>query len=186
MTALPGAGPRIPGLHSQPAAPVHPAQPVPPQQPQSALREITCVTLCKVGQETVQDIVARTMDIFHMLRATQLPNGVTPNHTVYQERYNKLQEHLRQLTLLFKKLRLLYDKCGEMCGVADVSVTELIPFVGEEPFRPSDLPNVGGLANKECQEILEKLHQKNQELKHIMDQLRNLIWDINSMLAMRN
>ncbi|XP_059510308.1 mediator of RNA polymerase II transcription subunit 30-like [Stegostoma tigrinum] len=180
MTALPGAGPRIPGLHSQTAAPV------PPQQPQSALREITCVTLCKVGQETVQDIVARTMDIFHMLRATQLPNGVTQNHMMYQERYNKLQEHLRQLTLLFKKLRLLYDKCGEMCGVSDVSVTELIPFVGEEPFRPSDLPNVGSLANKECQEILKKLHQKNHELKHIMDQLRNLIWDINSMLAMRN
>ncbi|XP_062889691.1 mediator of RNA polymerase II transcription subunit 30-like [Mobula hypostoma] len=186
MTTLPGGGPRISGLHSQPVAPVHASAAIPPQQPQGALREIMCVTLCKVGQETVQDIVARTMDIFHMLRATQLPNGVTQNHVVYQERYNKLQEHLRQLTLLFKKLRLLYDKCGEMCGVSDVSITELIPFVGEETFRPSDIPAVGGLTNTEYQEILQKLHQKNQELKHIMDQLRNLIWDINSMLAMRN
>lgn len=32
----------------------------------------------------------------------------------------------------------------------------------------------------------QKLKQKNQQLKQIMDQLRNLIWDINAMLAMRN
>lgn len=34
--------------------------------------------------------------------------------------------------------------------------------------------------------FLQKLKQKNQQLKQIMDQLRNLIWDINAMLAMRN
>ncbi|XP_042194293.1 mediator of RNA polymerase II transcription subunit 30-like isoform X1 [Callorhinchus milii] len=183
MASMPGAGARLPGLLSQPPPPGHPLQPLPPP-PQGAMREITCVTLCNVGQETVQDIVSRTMDVFHMLRATQLPNGVTHNHVVYQERYNKLQEHLRQLTLLFKKLRLLYDRCGETCAVSDVPPTELIPFVGEEPGRP-ERQSAGGLGSKECQEVLG-LRQKNQELKHITDQLRNLIWDINSMLAMRN
>lgn len=33
---------------------------------------------------------------------------------------------------------------------------------------------------------LQKLKQKNQQLKQIMDQLRNLIWEINSMLAIRS
>lgn len=33
---------------------------------------------------------------------------------------------------------------------------------------------------------LQKLKQKNQQLKQIMDQLRNLIWEINSMLAVRS
>ncbi|CAG14152.1 unnamed protein product, partial [Tetraodon nigroviridis] len=32
----------------------------------------------------------------------------------------------------------------------------------------------------------QKLKQKNQQLKQIMDQLRNLIWEINSMLAIRS
>lgn len=34
--------------------------------------------------------------------------------------------------------------------------------------------------------LLQKLKQKNQQLKQIMDQLRNLIWEINSMLAVRS
>lgn len=44
----------------------------------------------------------------------QLPNGVTQNQAMYQDRFGKLQEHLRQLTLLFRKLRLLYERCVEM------------------------------------------------------------------------
>lgn len=33
---------------------------------------------------------------------------------MYQDRFGKLQEHLRQLALLFRKLRLLYERCVEM------------------------------------------------------------------------
>lgn len=33
---------------------------------------------------------------------------------MYQDRFGKLQEHLRQLALLFRKLRLLYERCIEM------------------------------------------------------------------------
>ncbi|XP_069751516.1 mediator of RNA polymerase II transcription subunit 30-like isoform X2 [Narcine bancroftii] len=174
MTALPGGGTRIAGLHSQPVAPVHPAAPIPPQQPQSALREITCVTLCKVGQETVQDIVARTMDIFHMLRATQCSHEPRTSQTSVAPTSTLPSINCRIGGLIWP------TEPQQQC------INLLIPFVGEEPFRTPDLPTVGSLTNSEYQEILEKLHQKNQELKHIMDQLRNLIWDINSMLAMRN
>lgn len=49
---------------------------VPPGQqqmpPQGALREISPVFLCRIGQETVQDIVTRTMEIFQITRATQV------------------------------------------------------------------------------------------------------------------
>jgi mediator of RNA polymerase II transcription subunit 30 len=39
---------------------------------------------------------------------------VTQSQAVYQDRFGKLQEHLRQLALLFRKLRLLYERCVEM------------------------------------------------------------------------
>nr|XP_028592085.1 mediator of RNA polymerase II transcription subunit 30 isoform X2 [Podarcis muralis] len=124
--------------------------------PQSqAAREVNTASLCRIGQETVQDIVLRTMEIFQLLRNMQLPNGVTYHTGTYQDRLGKLQEHLRQLAILFRKLRLVYDKCNENCAGL-----ETVP--------------------------IEKLKQKNQQLKQIMDQLRNLIWDINAMLAMRN
>nr|KAF6326495.1 mediator complex subunit 30 [Pipistrellus kuhlii] len=125
-----------------------------PQAPQ-ATREVNTASLCRIGQETVQDIVYRTMEIFQLLRNMQLPNGVTYHTGTYQDRLAKLQDHLRQLSILFRKLRLVYDKCNENCG-------------GMDPIP------------------IEKLKQKNQQLKQIMDQLRNLIWDINAMLAMRN
>ncbi len=40
--------------------------------PQGVLREISPVYLCRIGQETVQDIVTRTMEIFQITRATQV------------------------------------------------------------------------------------------------------------------
>ncbi|NXJ27290.1 MED30 polymerase, partial [Peucedramus taeniatus] len=84
-----------------------------------AAREVNTASLCRIGQETVQDIVFRTMEIFQLLRNMQLPNGVTYHTATYQDRLAKLQEHLRQLSILFRKLRLVYDKCNENCAGLD-------------------------------------------------------------------
>lgn len=160
-----------------------------PQAPQ-ATREVNTASLCRIGQETVQDIVYRTMEIFQLLRNMQLPNGVTYHTGTYQDRLAKLQDHLRQLSILFRKLRLVYDKCNENCGGMDpIPVEQLIPYVEEDGSKNDDRAGPPRFASEERREIAEvnkKLKQKNQQLKQIMDQLRNLIWDINAMLAMRN
>lgn len=54
-----GSGAPIPGQTSMPPNP-------------AALREISPVFLCRIGQDTVQDIVTRTMEIFQITRATQV------------------------------------------------------------------------------------------------------------------
>ncbi|EPQ19991.1 Mediator of RNA polymerase II transcription subunit 30 [Myotis brandtii] len=129
-----------------------------------------------------------------------LPNGVTYHTGTYQDRLAKLQDHLRQLSILFRKLRLVYDKCNENCGGMDPipveasssgkgRVNQLIPYVEEDGSKNDDRAGPPRFASEERREIAEvnkKLKQKNQQLKQIMDQLRNLIWDINAMLAMRN
>ncbi|XP_006631499.1 mediator of RNA polymerase II transcription subunit 30 [Lepisosteus oculatus] len=189
MTALPSAGTRMPGLSPQHPQPGQLTQGTPAQlqsalPPQAAMREISPVFLCRIGQETVQDIVMRTMEIFQITRATQLPNGVTQSHAVYQERFNKLQEHLRQLALLFRKLRLLYERCMEMTSDLHETPSELIPYTSAEvsivPVEPCSIA-----VTQERQEISEKVKQKNQEMKVLMDQMRNLLWDINAMLTLR-
>ncbi|KAG9478634.1 hypothetical protein GDO78_012342 [Eleutherodactylus coqui] len=97
--------------------------PGPPPPAAAATREVNTASLCRIGQETVQDIVFRTMEIFQLLRNMQLPNGVSYHMGTYQDRLGKLQEHLRQLSILFRKLRLVYDKCNENCaGLEPVSV----------------------------------------------------------------
>ncbi|XP_076865211.1 mediator of RNA polymerase II transcription subunit 30 isoform X2 [Brachyhypopomus gauderio] len=164
----PGPGPGLPSI--------------PPNQ--GALREISPVFLCRIGQETVQDIVTRTMEIFQITRATQLPNGVTQSQAAYQDRFSKLQEHLRQLTLLFRKLRLLYERCMEMTSDLQESPTEMVPYVGGET-PPVRVEPCSPSVSQDRQEVLEKVRQKNQEMKVLMEQMRNLLWDINAMLTMR-
>ncbi|CAL8373753.1 unnamed protein product [Boreogadus saida] len=94
------------------------------QQQQQAGRDVNTASLCRIGQETVQDIVLRTMEIFQLLRNMQLPNGVTYHPNTHQDRLGKLQEHLRMLSVLFRKLRLVYDKCNENCAGMDATPPE--------------------------------------------------------------
>ncbi|XP_075070088.1 mediator of RNA polymerase II transcription subunit 30 [Mixophyes fleayi] len=179
---LSGAGPAASGPGGFPGPP--PAA--------AGTREVNTASLCRIGQETVQDIVFRTMEIFQLLRNMQLPNGVTYHTGTYQDRLGKLQEHLRQLSILFRKLRLVFDKCNENCaGLDPVPIEQLIPYIEDDYWKNDDRGQASHLRypSEERREILEvnkKLKQKNQQLKQIMDQLRNLIWDINAMLAMRN
>ncbi|XP_016365377.1 mediator of RNA polymerase II transcription subunit 30-like isoform X1 [Sinocyclocheilus rhinocerous] len=181
-----GHGPGMPVMppQQQPQTHMPPGLAQPGMPPQGALREISPVYLCRIGQETVQDIVTRTMEIFQITRATQLPNGVTQSQAAYQDRFGKLQEHLRQLTLLFRKLRLLYERCVEMTPDLQESPAELVPYVGEET-TPVRVEPCSPAVILERQEVLEKVRQKNQEMKVLMDQMRNLLWDVNAMLTMR-
>uniref|UniRef100_A0AAY5JX93 Mediator of RNA polymerase II transcription subunit 30 n=1 Tax=Esox lucius TaxID=8010 RepID=A0AAY5JX93_ESOLU len=148
----------------------------PGQQPHA--RDVNTASLCRIGQETVQDIVLRTMEIFQLLRNMQ-------------DRLGKLQEHLRMLSVLFRKLRLVYDKCNQNCsGLDPVPPEQLIPYVEDDSSKHDEhLAGQTRPAPEDRREVLEvnkKLKQKNQQLKQIMDQLRNLIWEINSMLAVRS
>eukprot|EP00058_Branchiostoma_floridae_P002523 XP_002588011.1 hypothetical protein BRAFLDRAFT_88995 [Branchiostoma floridae] len=90
----------------------------------TAGKEVNTASLCRIGQETVQEIVSKTQEVFGLLKTWQLPNGVNPN--IHQERQTKLQDLVRQM---------------------------------------------------------EKVKQKNQQLKVLMDQLRELIWDVNAMMV---
>lgn len=47
-------------------------------QAQQAAREVNTASLCRIGQETVQDIVYRTMEIFQLLRNMQVGRRAGP------------------------------------------------------------------------------------------------------------
>ncbi|XP_042363168.1 mediator of RNA polymerase II transcription subunit 30 isoform X1 [Plectropomus leopardus] len=136
-------------------------QPPPPQQQQQqqaqAARDVNTASLCRIGQETVQDIVLRTMEIFQLLRNMQLPNGVTYHPNTHQDRLSKLQEHLRMLSVLFRKLRLVYDKCNENCaGMDPIPPEQLIPFVEDDSSKHEDRSaGQSRPATEERREILE-------------------------------
>jgi len=57
-----------------PQTPVPPTQPPPAQQPQN--KEFNTASLCRFGQETVQEIASRTLELFQTLKVLQPPNGI--------------------------------------------------------------------------------------------------------------
>uniref|UniRef100_A0A3P9DUZ5 Mediator of RNA polymerase II transcription subunit 30 n=1 Tax=Maylandia zebra TaxID=106582 RepID=A0A3P9DUZ5_9CICH len=127
-----------------------------PMPPQGALREISPVSSCRIGQELYKNCHTHYGD----LQITRLPNGVTQSQATYQDRLGSSRN-------TFEK------KCNFNRDLPRLCV-QLVPYAGEELVSVRVEP---------CSPA--KLRQKNQEMKVLMDQMRNLLWDINAMLTLR-
>lgn len=168
--------------------PVPPTQP-PPQQQQHN-KEFNTASLCRFGQETVQDIVSRTLEVFQTLRVLQPPNGMAQGANLANEKKSKVQEQLRTLKLLFRRLRVIYEKCNENCqlqGMEYTHIESLIPLKEEWDMKSDEKKTSEAyrLACEESKEIMEQVVLKNRHLKEIIDHLRRIISEINTMLNMR-
>ncbi|XP_050078164.1 mediator of RNA polymerase II transcription subunit 30 [Anopheles maculipalpis] len=175
-------------------------QSVPPNQPgggggggggttvqQQQKAEFNLLSLCRIGQETVQDIVSRFQEVFGILRSIQPPNGTNQGQLSSNDKKAKVQEQFRTIRLLFKRLRLLYDKCNDNCqqGMEYTHVESLIPLKGEiertEPVHTEEYKK----ALQENRELVAMVQLKNKQLREIIDKIRLTIWEINTMLSMR-
>ncbi|XP_071498860.1 mediator of RNA polymerase II transcription subunit 30-like [Diadema setosum] len=161
----------------------------------SSTKEVNAATLCRMGQETVQDLVAEMQDMFSNLKGVQLPNGRSNTQQSHQEKVSKLQDITKHIEVHFKKLRLLYDKCIQISsGIHTASGTHT---PSEDLITWKDTPNSKDLTalgsrervqymNEEKIELIQQVQAKNRQLRQVMDQMRSLMWDINTMLAMRH
>lgn len=126
------------------------------------------------------------LDIFHI----QQPNGTPQSANVSNEKKMKVQEQLRTIRVLFKRLRLIYEKCNENCqlqGMEYTHIESLIAFKDEIDPKHDEKKNSEAcrLACEESKEVMEQVVLKNKQLKEVIDHLRRIIWEINTMLAMR-
>ncbi|GLG95399.1 Mediator of RNA polymerase II transcription subunit 30 [Gryllus bimaculatus] len=105
------------------------------QQQPAQNKELNTASLCRYGQETVQDIVSRTQEVFQTLKIIQ----------------------------------------------------SLIPLKEEWDMKSDEKKTSESyrLACDESKEIMEQVILKNRHLKEIIDHLRRIIWEINTMLTMR-
>lgn len=76
------------------------------------------------------------------------------------EKKNKVQEQLRTLKLLFKRLRLIYEKCNENCqlqGMEYTHIESLIPLKEEWDMKSEEKKTSEAyrLACEESKEIME-------------------------------
>ncbi|XP_075167891.1 mediator complex subunit 30 isoform X2 [Haematobia irritans] len=150
------------------------------QQPH---KEINIVQLSRVGQETVQDITSRFQEIFTALKVIQ-PTASRDNGTV-----KKVQEHFRTIRLLFKRMRLIYERCsdGYPQGMEYTHVESLIPYKDDTEHRNLEATQCEEYrkALQENQELIDIVKLKNRQLREIIDRTRIIVWEINTMLSMR-
>ena len=68
--------------------------------------------VCRIGQETVQEIISRTHEVFTYLRVLQPPYGSQGADKNFYEKQQRLQEVLGGITTHFKRLRVCWDKAN--------------------------------------------------------------------------
>lgn len=87
-------------------------------------------------------------------------SGTAQGANLANERKNKVQEQLRTLKLLFKRLRLIYEKCNENCqlqGMEYTHIESLIPLKEEWDMKSDEKKTSEAyrLACEESKEIME-------------------------------
>lgn len=166
----------------RPTAPAA-ATAAPSSQQTSPIKDLSPATMCRMGQELVQEISTKTVEIFSLYgRAVQ--QLVTGSNV---DRKAKFEEYNRRIEALFQKLRKVYDAVNEMSANAEPRPTEdLLPIIeidgNEEVFLQ---PEPTKSTSEEEQELIEQIRAKNHYLKQIIDHQRIIVWEINTMLAMR-
>ena len=68
--------------------------------------------VCRIGQETVQEIISRTHEVFSYLRVLQPPYGSQAADKNFHEKQQRLQEVLGGITTHFKRLRVCWEKAN--------------------------------------------------------------------------
>lgn len=164
------------------------SQPQANQQQQQQQKEFNIVSLCRFGQETVQDISSRFQEVFAALKSVQPPN--INNNPMQNATEKKVTEQFRTIRLLFKRLRLLFDKCNDSCqqdlGMEYTHIESLIPLKDEPDHKLDPAPSEEYKKHlQENRELTEAVMIKNKQLREIIDRIRIIIWEINTMLSMR-
>lgn len=117
-------------------------------------------------------------------------SGTQQGNAASLEKKLKVQEQFRTIRLLFKRLRLLYDKCNDSgiqhAGMEIAQIESFIPLKDEPDNRPEPITTEEyKRALAENRKLIEIVTQKNKILREVIDKLRIMIWEINTMLGMR-
>merc|ERR1719340_97372 len=112
----PGPGPApVPtsssGDTGPPAGAPQVSSPAPQPVAQQSKSDVNASTVCRIGQETVEEIVSRTQEVFSILKSLQPPVGSYNPQTVAhdksnQDKQSRLQDVLKGIGMLFKRLRV--------------------------------------------------------------------------------
>ncbi|XP_027044952.1 mediator of RNA polymerase II transcription subunit 30-like [Pocillopora damicornis] len=149
------------------------------------VQQLNEISITAQGLQTVEEIVSKATYLF---RCLQEKNMVVDDKSKQEARNNnkKVQDTLNSLKELFSRLRVFYDESNRRIEIPNGEDLEaLIPLRTSEEDSDMETSNDSTALGIEHDTLQEKLRSKNQEIKELIDKLRTLIWDINTMMALK-
>lgn len=149
------------------------------------VQQLNEISITAQGLQTVEDIVSKATNLF---RCLQEKNMVVDDKSKQEARNNnkKVQDTLNSLKELFSRLRIFYDESNRRIEIPHGEDLEaLIPMRTSEEDSDMEISNDTTALGIEHDTLQEKLRSKNQEIKELIDKLRTLVWDINTMMALK-
>lgn len=142
---------------------------------------------CRAGQDAVHEIVSKATELFTQLKSTNTALQRTAENDAKRA---KIIDILAKTQKKFDELRNHYDKVNEICSsLAYVRVESLIPFK-DDPDNVEQIqkhrrnlyaePHPEALKEKEI--LKEKIALRDEQLRQITNDLRDFIYEINTML----
>ncbi|XP_074595923.1 mediator complex subunit 30 [Brevipalpus obovatus] len=145
--------------------------------------------LCRWGQEYVHEIVNKTVDMFNFMRRANVSDN-RPWAVIMEEKMLKVRDTQETIEQLFQKIKqILMTLEKESSNSEYIEGDKLIPYKVNPDSSSRTVPDadkvLDGNIMEEHARHLAAVKARNHHLKTIIDQLRDLVWDINTMLAMR-
>lgn len=142
---------------------------------------------CKAGQDAVHEIVAKATELFNHLKSTNAALQRTPDNDAKRA---KIIDILAKTQMKFDELRQHYEKVNDICSnFAYLQVKSLIPYK-DDPDNVEQIqkhrrnlyaePHPDVLREKD--ELRKKISQKDEQLQQVTNDLRDFIYEINTML----
>merc|ERR1711970_614556 len=132
------------------------------------------IILCKVGCETVQDIVQRTLEVFAMLKSMQLPNGSPQGSMNSTALRTRLQEQLLFIQKHVKQLRAVYVAVNDDCAGLEfthIEKTSGSPMSHTDTFPQSLIPYKDDTGESQR---LQDIKNKREIPRHLLEESREL------------
>lgn len=156
------------------------------QEPSPSLSR-TGLYHCKAGQETVHDIVAKTTELFNLLKTNNAPLQRSQES---ETKKAKIRDILSAIQYKFDTLHRHYQQVNDISSsLAYVQIKSLIPFK-DDPDNVEQIkkhrrnlyaePNPDVAQQRET--LKTQIAEKDELLRKITNDLRDFIYEINTML----
>ncbi|EDV23277.1 uncharacterized protein TRIADDRAFT_58394 [Trichoplax adhaerens] len=129
------------------------------------------------GCRIVKRICDESFNLFKWLHEADI--GVYKESQYHLEQTETLKQKLDSIKALFRSLRLVYEDCNRNGKIDDQEIKELLFSDNNEAKSTQRDSDKDGLT-MERQELEERIKEKNQQLKIVIDQLRETTNNSNS------